>query len=121
MSGYARGVTIELPWPPAGGQNARLHWRSRAHSARHYRQVGAIAALGRRPPTSWPKKLCLSLVFSPPDRRRYDLDNLIGKVKSGIDGVCDAIGIDDARFVMLCATLADPVRGGAVTLRIAPP
>lgn len=35
----------------------------------------------------------------PPDKRRRDDDNIIASFKSGRDGIADAIGIDDCRFI----------------------
>jgi hypothetical protein len=36
--------------------------------------------------------------FCPPTRRSYDRDNLSARMKSGLDGLCDALGFDDSRF-----------------------
>jgi hypothetical protein len=33
-----------------------------------------------------------------PDKRWRDADNLLAMIKSGIDGVCDATGINDMAF-----------------------
>lgn len=44
-------------------------------------------------------RVLFMLVFSPPDKRHRDDDNLIAMFKSGRDGIADAIGIDDVHFV----------------------
>ena len=36
--------------------------------------------------------------FRMPDKRWRDADNLLAMIKSGIDGVCDATGINDRDF-----------------------
>jgi len=39
-----------------------------------------------------------------------DLDNAIARLKAGIDGLADVLGVDDSRWVMTFA-MADEVRG----------
>jgi crossover junction endodeoxyribonuclease RusA len=63
-------------------------------------------------------RLHLSLVFSPPDKKRRDLDNMLASVKSALDGIADATGCDDSKW-SLSITKADPVPGGAVQITIA--
>lgn len=40
----------------------------------------------------------VSIVYCPPDRRRRDLDNLLAASKASIDGIANAMCIDDTRF-----------------------
>ncbi len=40
----------------------------------------------------------LDIMFYPPDKRHRDLDNCLAAIKSGIDGVADALGVNDRRF-----------------------
>ena len=56
---------------------------------------------------SLPEKLHLHLVFHKPTKRHYDLDNLIARMKSGIDGVCDSLQINDKRFQSNSAEFVD--------------
>ena len=41
---------------------------------------------------------CLKITFYCPDRRKRDLDNLVHAMKPALDGVAQAIGIDDSNF-----------------------
>lgn len=41
---------------------------------------------------------CLKVMFYCPDRCKRDLDNLIHAMKPALDGVAQAIGIDDSNF-----------------------
>lgn len=109
---------IELPWPPAVlSPNARAHWATRSKAAKAYRQAcylltrqsGIVAPAGR---------VLLALEFVPPDRRRRDDDNCLAAFKAGRDGVADALGIDDSRFITQFALSREPVKGGAVRVRI---
>jgi len=58
------------------------------------------------------------LVFTPPDRRTYDRDNLVARMKAGIDGMCDALMIDDKDFDTLTAKVDAGRIGGFVRVRI---
>jgi hypothetical protein len=40
----------------------------------------------------------LRIMFHPPDRRKYDWDNLLARMKAGLDGVADGLGVDDSLF-----------------------
>lgn len=43
--------------------------------------------------------LHMMMLFFPPNKRRHDRDNLLARSKAAIDGMCDALGIDDYRIV----------------------
>ena len=44
------------------------------------------------------------MLFIPPDKRSYDRDNLVARMKSGIDGLADALRINDKRFNTVIST-----------------
>ncbi len=110
-------MNVTLPWPPSVlSPNARPHWAAKAKAAKAYRAAcKALAeAHGMVAPTS--PKIALWLEFVPPNRRAHDDDNLVASFKAGRDGLADALGIDDSRFV--CRhTVADEV-GGMVRVSI---
>jgi crossover junction endodeoxyribonuclease RusA len=110
---------LRMPWPPVRlSPNARLHWRAKHRVIRSYRTECAAAVgmtAGRRLP---PGRLLLDLTFHPPDRRSRDRDNMLASFKAGIDGMAQALGIDDSRFVEMAFRVGDPVAGGAVVARI---
>lgn len=109
---------IVLPWPPAElSPNKRLHWAARSKAARAYRQ--ACYLLTKQAGIQAPEgRVLLALEFVPPDRRRRDDDNCLAAFKAGRDGVADALGIDDSRFITQLALSREPVAGGAVRVRI---
>ena len=101
-------LCVILPWPPrALSPNSRPpHWSVLAKAKRAYRQACYVEAMaaGLRKGTFAPAdRLHVRLVFVPPDRRRRDLDNLIAAMKSGLDGLADALGVDDSRWTLTCA------------------
>lgn len=109
---------IELPWPPRElNPNARVHWSKRSKAAKAYRRdcrvltraSGVVAPEGR---------VLLVLEFVPPDLRRRDDDNLIAAFKAGRDGIADALGIDDTRFVTQFSLSEWVTAGGLVRVWI---
>ena len=101
---------ITLDWPSrAMSSNARGHWAKKAKAAAMYRysckmisletiQAGKWDVAALRETVAAGAELHVSLDFYPPDRRRRDDNNLPGLFKSGLDGVADALGIDDHLF-----------------------
>jgi crossover junction endodeoxyribonuclease RusA len=113
---------IALPWPTSAlSQNSRFHWRVRASQTKAARLGAHLACLaaGLRNP-SWDGAR-LTFAFSPPDRRRRDASNVIGALKAAVDGISDAIGVDDSRFrIVWPEAFAEPARGGLVRVAIEP-
>ncbi|NLD14482.1 MAG: endodeoxyribonuclease RusA [Gammaproteobacteria bacterium] len=113
-------LEFTVPWPPKElSPNARKHWGARSKKAKQYRaqcfayahnalQAMAVDVAG---------KLVLALVFRPPNRRKRDDDNLVAAFKSGRDGIADALGIDDSRFVTQFE-IGEPAADGIVEVTI---
>ena len=60
----------------------------------------------------------VSLTFFPPNRARRDLDGCIASCKAYLDGLSDALGVDDNRFT-LSARLSDIcAHGGEVKIEV---
>lgn len=109
---------MTLPWPPAElNPNKRLHWTKRSAVARDYRAACFVRCWNERPRTPVGPVL-LALEFVPPDRRRRDDDNMLAAFKSGRDGLADALGMDDHRFVTQISVSEEVVKGGAVRVRV---
>ena len=53
----------------------------------------------------------LSLLFLSPDKRKRDLDNLLAASKAALDGIAQALGVDDKRFKPI---LIDEVYSGGL-------
>jgi len=90
---------IRLPWPDKSmWPNSRKDRRGVAPTRRQYRSDGAKAtwAAGFRK-VRW-ERAHLLVTFCPPDRRKRDLDNMLAAIKSGLDGVSDALGVDDSAW-----------------------
>lgn len=108
---------LTLPWPPKDlSPNARAHWRKKAKAAKSYRTTCRIMTKQARI-VAPEGKVHLVLTFCPPDRRRRDDDNCLASMKSGRDGIADALGIDDSRFETTIR-MGEPRPGGAVLVWI---
>lgn len=91
-------MLIVLPWPPKElSPNSRLHWSKLAKAKSTYREACHWQAIeqGARKMSG---KLHLSIEFVPPNRRGFDLDNLLARMKSGLDGLAGALGVDDRHW-----------------------
>lgn len=114
-------LAVTLPWPAKDlSPNARVHWGQKAKAAKLARQTafalareaGLIPRLIRNS-----SKVEVSLGFVPPSRRRYDLDNCLAAMKSSLDGIADALQVDDSRFVLRLELAKDTV-GGFVVVEV---
>lgn len=114
---------LVLPWPHrALHPNARVHWRAKAQHTRAARSEAFILAraAGWHKATLPEGRLHLWIDFYPPDKRRRDDDGLLASMKAARDGLADALGIDDHRFIAH-PRLRDEVRkGGEVVVTITP-
>ena len=105
-------IIVRLPWPPKElSPNARVHWAKKAKAAQSYRQYACVLTLCEK--GLHIEANCLHLTFRPPDRRRRDLDNMLASIKAGIDGIADALGVDDQHF-SLRLERGEPTKGGEV-------
>lgn len=92
-------MQIELPWPPKElSPNARIHWAKLAKAKKAYRHECAVSARSQGLGRMDAKKLHLSLTFFAPTRRAYDLDNALARMKAGLDGLADVLGVDDKHW-----------------------
>ena len=110
-------LTITLPWPPTAlSPNTRQHWSKLAKAKKAYRAACAWTAKEQGAGRIEAAKLHVSLVFVPPNRRGFDLDNLLSRMKSGMDGLCDVLEVDDKHWSITIAK-ADEI-GGMVRVTI---
>lgn len=112
------GATVTLPWPPRAcspnGQHG--HWRTRWRAKKQYQEACAwqCRADGVKPIAA--DRVVVHIEFVKPSRRRMDLDNALASIKSGLDAVSEAIGIDDSKWQISMA-FADEI-GGFVRIHV---
>jgi crossover junction endodeoxyribonuclease RusA len=105
-------MLIVLPWPPSIlSPNARSHWAARAKYAKAYRRACWALTLEAKLPPTPAGRVRIAIEFVPPDRRCRDLDNMLAATKPGLDGLADALGVNDRRFDIGQLRVADAVGG----------
>ena len=115
---------IRLDWPDMSlmpnRKNGR-HWsgvhvkKTKAKRDAHFLTVVALATHTLIPA----ERLALRITFASPDKRRRDVDNLLACIKPQLDGVAQALGVDDSLFrpITLDDT-HDPQRRGYIDIEI---
>jgi crossover junction endodeoxyribonuclease RusA len=103
-------VTITLPFPSAAlGQNARDHWRVRAQATKQARSL-ARAETSRQVGSCKPVligDIVARMTIVPPNHR-HDSWNVVASLKAYVDGMADALEINDKRIRAGEWTEADP-------------
>ena len=97
-------VQIELLWPASilwPNASRKVHWSKRgavAREARAYARyvVLELPAIDRK--IHKQKSYHLIVRVYPATARKFDLDGCLSALKPSLDGVCDALGIDDYTF-----------------------
>lgn len=90
---------VDLPFPPADlSGHAKGHWRGRAGVTKKYREWALTASKSCRyvPPATG--DIEVFVIFTPPDRRG-DRINFPNRMKPYFDGIADALGVNDSRFL----------------------
>lgn len=109
---------VTFPWPTKElSPNARVHWAVLAKAKKAYRL--ACFALAKQAKVIAPGMgdIRVEMTFYPPSRRDRDGDNLIASMKSGLDGLADAMGVNDKRFKIKPPVVSDHL-GGMVKVQI---
>ena len=119
--GVAGCHEIVLPWPARVlHPNARAHWSKRVKAAKAERGMAMLlAAAAGWHRVEWPEgRLHVWIDGYPQDRRRRDADGLLSSLKSALDGIADAMGVDDMRFVPHPFVKDEGRKPGEVRIRI---
>lgn len=112
---------LVLPWPPRDlHPNARIHWARKAKATKLSRlATKIIVKAGGWTAAELPEgRLHLWFDFYPPDKRKRDDDGLLSSMKAARDGIADALGIDDSRFISHPYVKDETRKGGEVRVRI---
>jgi hypothetical protein len=111
------GTLIELPFPPASlsGHAKGKWWNTSPIVAKHRDWAKkATQAAGAQAPAEG--DIRLSITFYPPDRRG-DRINFPIRIKAQIDGIAEALGVNDSRFLP-SYHFAEPCKPGKVVVEI---
>jgi crossover junction endodeoxyribonuclease RusA len=93
--------TVSLPWPPKElSPNAALHWAKKSKKKKEYRTAcWALTLEAKLEAPQGVEKFPIEITFYPPDKRHRDADNMVAAIKSGLDGVADALKVNDRQFL----------------------
>lgn len=107
---------IRLPFPPASlsGHNDGNRWAKAPVVARH-REWARYATLEANPIVPPVGDIPVVVTFIPPDRRG-DRINFPNRMKPYFDGIADALGVNDKRFIPQFK-FAEPEKPGRVEVR----
>jgi hypothetical protein len=109
------GGVIELPFPPSSlSGHTKGHWRSTAGIVAKHRAWARAATLAARPAVPASGDIRVVTIFYPPDRRG-DRINFPNRMKPYFDGIADALGVNDSRFLP-AYHFAEPVKNGRVVI-----
>lgn len=114
-------IAITLAWPSSVlSPNARVHWGKKSTAVKRAREAAAWSCMvaGIRPnDPDIPQTLKVTAVFSPPDKRGRDDDNMLASCKAYFDGISKFIGVDDSKWSIAIRREA-PVKGGSVRIEL---
>lgn len=90
-------IAINVPYPDGALlQNSRAHWTKKGVATADARMVARSAAAKALDGTRWnATPLKGEAYIFPPDKRRRDTGNTFAALKPSIDGIFDALGVDD--------------------------
>ena len=109
---------ILLPWPPSVlNPNRRCHWAVKAKAVKAYRKESGWATKASGDRIKGKGAIDLHISFYPPDNRSRDLDGMLSSIKAGLDGIADALGVNDKRFQLRIERCAK-IKGGQVRIII---
>jgi crossover junction endodeoxyribonuclease RusA len=110
-------IQFSLSWPDKALQsNSRAHWAAKAKATKKARQDAWATALAHNLPC-WPEATIFIEYW--PRTRRGDPQNVPHALKAYIDGIADAMGVDDRCFKVDYPTMfAGTTKAGAVVFRV---
>lgn len=108
---------IVLPFPPASlsGHN-KGHWRGKSPLVKKLREQAHDATWDAKPTIPPQGDIRIHFRFVPPDRRG-DRVNFPNRLKPLIDGIADALQVNDNRFLP-SYEFAEPEKPGRVEVRL---
>jgi crossover junction endodeoxyribonuclease RusA len=110
-------MQVTLPYPPRElSPNSRCHWRAKARIGKDYRRTVFYLCREANLSVAFNGKVHIALHFYPPDNRRRDMVTMVASCKFLLDGLAEALKINDERFVIHPALFIKT--GGEVVVKI---
>lgn len=109
---------IELPFPAsilAGHAKGNGHW-AKIKATKDHREWARLATLAACPVVAAEGDIRLRILFIPADKRG-DRVNFPNRMKAYFDGIADALGVNDSRFLPSYEFCA-PAKPGRVLVEV---
>ncbi len=115
-----REYLIRISWPPEQlRSNAKVRWRKKVDATKAHRTEAYWAGRERGLHKDPDPNAILSIAYHPPCNRKRDIHNMPTACKALIDGIADAMGVDDNKFdVRWPSKFAEPVKGGCILVHV---
>jgi len=116
-------LIVLLPFPDRRlnpNSSKGTHWASRSALRKSARASAALLTAAAAAGHSFAPgaELALVITFVQPDRRARDRDNLLAACKPMLDGVADALGVNDSQFEPVTIRREYGGKPGAVRVEI---
>lgn len=102
--------------------NARVHWSAKAKAAKVARsyacRVAAVAGYDQRTFAGYDGRIHVWIDFYAKTRNYPDHDNALSACKAYLDGIADALGVNDKRFVPHPFVKDETIKGGKIVMRL---
>lgn len=116
-------ISVTLPWPDRRlFPNARVFWATKAKLVKSHRRLAYFEALKIQDAipaeirANESIKINYTIQCVPKINRHRDEDGILSACKSYLDGVSDAIGINDRRFHIKGVDILPAEKPGSITL-----
>lgn len=108
-----------LDWPDKKlSPNARQHWARVASAKKTAKRNAYYAVLQSGLGKIAADTITVKLSFYPPDNRARDTDNMISSCKASLDGVSQAIGIDDSKWNLVITPRGPVQKHGMIKVEL---
>jgi Holliday junction resolvase RusA-like endonuclease len=101
---------LTFPWYPKElNPNSSCHYHEKAKKKAIYKDICFWTTKEAKIQKGDYREL--SIVFYKPNRRWMDLDNMLASIKSGLDGMCLALEMDDRCFTKITVEIGQEIAG----------
>lgn len=117
-------VTVILPWPDRKlnpNYSKGRHWTSTTDQRKTARMAAHVLTSNALHLAKTPDHVgdvALTIVFMAPDKRHRDRDNLLSALKPSLDGIADAMGVNDSQFNPITISREFGTKPGSVIVTI---
>ncbi len=116
-------MNIVLPYPDkALSPNSRCHWSQKAKAAKKARSdafyLARAAGMNKSAFADYEHRLHFWIDIYAKTKNYPDADNMLSSLKSALDGIADALELNDRRFIPHPFIKDETHKGGKVVIRI---